>query len=178
MREFWLRGYHATSIPKLESAMGINRQSLYDTFQNKQTLFLHVLQYYHENIIVKNFSYIEQASSPRQGIRSYFSERAKDALSKGEILGCLVTNSIAELAQHDQAIQRQTNVTLKHMIKVFKDTLIRAQKANEISQNIDVESTADMLVNCAQGLFVLSRTNVTGSSVRGIVKQIENLLDK
>lgn len=178
MREFWTRGYHATSIPKLEVAMGISRQSIYDSFDSKQSLFLQVLKHYHQNVIVKNLSSIVDADSPKQAICQYFAARAEDALNNGEIKGCLVTNSIAELAQHNKAVGDQTNITLQYMKKVFQDAITRAKDLQEVPQNIDTESTADLLVNSAQGLFVLSRMNVTKSSVTGVVKQIEKLLAK
>jgi len=178
MHEFWRRGYSATSIPKLEAEMGISRQSLYDTFKSKRDLFLRVLKYYHENIIVKNFSLIEESSSPKDGICEYFRARAKDALSHSDIQGCLVTNSIAELAQHDNQVRAQLNITLQHMRSVFRQALARSQKSNEISNQLDIDSTADFLLNNSQGLFIMSRMNVDKVSANGIVLQIEDLLNK
>lgn len=178
MREFWRKGYSATSIPKLEAEMGISRQSLYDTFKSKRALFLRVLKFYHENIIVKNFLFIENSSSPKDGICKYFRARAKDALNNSDVQGCLVTNSIAELAQHDNQVRTQVNITLQHMRSVFRDALARAQNMNEISNQLDIDSTADFLLNNSQGLFVMSRMNVDKTSVNGIVLQIENLLKK
>ena len=178
MCEFWRKGYSATSIPRLEAEMGISRQSIYDTFKSKRDLFLTVLKYYHKNVIVKNFSLIENSSSPKSGICDYFRARAKDALNNSDIQGCLVTNSIAELAQHDNQVRTQVDITLQHMRCVFRNALSRAQNINEISNQLDIDSTADFLLNNAQGLFVLSRMNMDKSSVNGIVLQIESLLKK
>ena len=178
MHEFWCKGYSATSIPALETRMGISRQSLYDTFKSKRELFLRVLKHYHETVIVKNFSYIENSTSPKQGLCEYFRARAKDALNNSDIKGCLVTNSIAELAQHDNQVRDQTNITLQHMRSVFRNALIRAQSEDEISNNLDVDATADFLLNNSQGLFVLSRMNINKISVDGIIFQIESLLTK
>lgn len=178
MREFWQKGYSATSMPKLEAAMGIKRQSLYDTFKSKRGLFLQVLKHYHENIIKVNFSPIEEASSPKQAICEYFRARAKEAITNSDIKGCLVTNSIAELAQHDSQVCTQTNITLEYMRSIFRDALKRAKNLDEISYKLDIDETADFLVNNAQGMFVLSRMSSKKSSVDGVVTQIENLLTK
>lgn len=178
MREFWARGYHTTSIPRLEAVMGISRQSIYDTFDSKRTLFLQVLKFYQQSVIEKNLSHIEQAASPKQAILDYFMARAEDALKSDVIKGCLLTNSIAELAQHDKEVRDQANITLAYMRKVFKDAIIKSKNLNEVSKDLDTESTADFLVNSAQGLFILSRMNATKSSVNGVVKQIQNLLLK
>jgi len=176
MREFWRKGYSATSIPKLEVVMGIKRQSLYDTFKSKRGLFLQVLKYYHENIIVKNFAPISNSLTPKQAICEYFSLRAKEALTVSDIKGCLVTNSIAELSLHDEQVCEQTNKTLLYMRSTFRDALERAKRLNEISSDLDIDEAADFLVNYAQGLFVVSRMSVTKITPKGVVTQIENLL--
>jgi TetR/AcrR family transcriptional repressor of nem operon len=176
MQEFWRGGYSATSMPRLETAMGINRQSLYDTFNNKRELYLQVLKYYHENVIKPNFAKIESDQSPKQGIINYFQLRAKEALTSSEIKGCLVTNSIAELAMHDKEVADQTNVTLQYMKSVFERALVRAQDLNEIKRNLDVDATANFLVNCAQGLFIMSKMSTSKTSVEGTVAQIKIIL--
>ena len=178
MCEFWKRGYHATSIPRLESAMGIRRQSIYDAFKSKRALFLQVLMYYQQNVIEKNLSQIEFANSPKQAICDYFMARANDAMSDDVIKGCLLTNSIAELAQHDKAVREQTNITLSYMKDTFFKAITKSKQLNEISKDLDAKSAADFLVNSAQGLFILSRMNPTKSSVNGVVLQIEKLLAK
>ncbi len=43
MEVFWTRGYEGTSIQDLVKHMGINRQSIYDTFGDKHSLFLQAL---------------------------------------------------------------------------------------------------------------------------------------
>jgi TetR/AcrR family transcriptional regulator, transcriptional repressor for nem operon len=48
MEVFWSRGYEAASIEDLVKHMGINRQSLYDTFGHKHALYLKALDRYRE----------------------------------------------------------------------------------------------------------------------------------
>jgi TetR/AcrR family transcriptional repressor of nem operon len=43
MEVFWSRGYEAASINTLVKYMGINRQSLYDTFGDKHALYLQAI---------------------------------------------------------------------------------------------------------------------------------------
>lgn len=43
---FWSHGYNGTSLQDLVGTMGINRASLYDTFNDKYSLFLDSLYIY------------------------------------------------------------------------------------------------------------------------------------
>ena len=49
MQTFWVKGYEATSVSDLTTAMGIGRQSLYNSFGPKHTLFLECLDWYCAN---------------------------------------------------------------------------------------------------------------------------------
>ena len=46
MKVFWAHGYEAASLSELLKNMGIGKKSLYDTFGNKQALFLKALEHY------------------------------------------------------------------------------------------------------------------------------------
>ena len=53
MQVFWHKGYEATSMEDLLSAMDLNRGSLYDTFGDKRQLFLKVIDRYCTTFVVE-----------------------------------------------------------------------------------------------------------------------------
>ena len=48
MRLFWEQGYEKTSMQELVSHMGIHKKSMYDTFGDKQSLYVKTLKRYSE----------------------------------------------------------------------------------------------------------------------------------
>ena len=46
MDVFWKKGYEATSIADILSATGLHKGSLYQTFNDKKTLFIATLDHY------------------------------------------------------------------------------------------------------------------------------------
>jgi len=48
MKVFWAKGFHGTSMQDLVDELGVNRQSLYDTFGGKHELFEAALERYRE----------------------------------------------------------------------------------------------------------------------------------
>ncbi|MBW2548533.1 MAG: TetR/AcrR family transcriptional regulator [Deltaproteobacteria bacterium] len=97
MRFFWEQGYEAASMRDLLDVMEIGRQSLYDTFGDKHSLFLASLAYYYE---IGIGSVVAQLSAPDGGlaaIEEYFDGMARRMTTK-PYRSCLLINSAIELA--------------------------------------------------------------------------------
>ena len=57
---FWRHGYNATSFQTLTEGMCINRQSIYDTYGDKHTLFIEALNYYKAKTAASAAAHFEQ----------------------------------------------------------------------------------------------------------------------
>jgi TetR/AcrR family transcriptional regulator, transcriptional repressor for nem operon len=64
---FRARGYEATSLADLESHLGLGRQSLYNTFGDKQTLFHKALDHYRQTA---GESMVEPLNRPEAGVEA------------------------------------------------------------------------------------------------------------
>ena len=98
MEVFWTRGYEGSSIQDLVKHMGINRQSIYDTFGDKHGLFLQALDRYREIQSRKVFAVLERPGSMKKNLRQLFEEAVARSLSAEGRRGCFVGNSMSELA--------------------------------------------------------------------------------
>src|SRR6266568_1383877 len=99
MEVFWTRGYEGASIQDLVKHMGINRQSIYDTFGDKHSLFLQSLDRYREIENRKVFAVLERPGSVKRNLRQLFEEVISRSISaEGRRRGCFVGNSMSELA--------------------------------------------------------------------------------
>src|SRR5919205_4395394 len=72
MELFWKRGYHATSIQDLVDRLGVNRQSLYDTFGGKDQLFQAALERYRELQGIPMRRCLEREGPVREVLREFF----------------------------------------------------------------------------------------------------------
>src|SRR2546426_9846332 len=98
MEVFWSCGYEAASIPDLIKHMGINRQSLYDTFGDKHALYLQALDRYREVEGRKVFELLERPGSVKKTLRQLFEGVVERALCDGQRRGCFMGNAMSELA--------------------------------------------------------------------------------
>ena len=72
MGVFWRLGYESASTETLMKAMGIARQSLYDTFGDKRGLFFAAVDRYDRVVTAKLLAALEEPASGKDAIREFF----------------------------------------------------------------------------------------------------------
>src|SRR4029077_8154543 len=123
MEDFWTRGYERASIQDLVKHMGINRQSIYDTFGDKHSLFLESLDRYREIQSRKVFAVLERPGSVKKNLRQLFEEVVAKALSAEGRRGCFVGNSMSELAGRCEATATKPCNSVASAEKMFQKAL-------------------------------------------------------
>src|ERR1700676_2727693 len=103
MSVFWRKGYEATSTEDLLCAMGIGRQSMYDTFGDKHRLYLEALKCYQAEYGAGMVERLGAASSPLSAIRELLLAVASEP-AEARARGCMQVNAITELAQCDAEV--------------------------------------------------------------------------
>ena len=175
---FWRRGYEATSMTDLVEHLGVGRASIYATFGNKRELYLKAMDRYAET---RDPSLLAELSQPgpalppvRAIVRRYAAEAAHEQL---RALGCLVTNTAAELAPHDAAATRLVERNWDQLEAVLRSALVRAQAQGELPADRDPLALARLLLVLMQGLRVVGRASGDPARVRDAAEQALTLLD-
>ncbi len=160
MEVFWTRGYEATSLQHLVQKTGASRQSIYSDFGGKHELFLAVLDRYQDEVVSPAFSCVEQAEATLSEVEAYFHyqiERAESGGLPGP--GCLIANTITEVAPHDVEIYQRVNAHNERLFlgfrKAFKNEIQTDNTRRHAAPNFDAIAT--MTVIFAQGLWSASR---------------------
>ena len=115
MEVFRRKGFEATSIQDLVNAMGINRGSIYDTFGNKSKLFKLTLSRYQRVSPTQQLLNNSKTGGPRKEIESFFHNLAELHSLPNKKCGCLITNSIAELAYRDEELAVHFKTHIKYI---------------------------------------------------------------
>ena len=166
MELFWLRGYEATTMTDLRLAMGIGRQSLYDTFGDKDQLFAEVLARY----VGFNDSDVAKWLGEKNGltgIRSFFDARVR-SLSSGVRKGCLMINSCVELSVHHESVANQIRKGLENLRKGFEAALSGAKLQGQLSTNTAVADLACFLVSQVSGMVVMAKNKASRKQLQAI----------
>ncbi|MGJ3253073.1 MAG: TetR/AcrR family transcriptional regulator [Elainellaceae cyanobacterium] len=157
MEMFWYKGYEATSVQDLINCMGINRGSLYDTFGDKHSLFLAALDRYRDSKVNERLKVLERSQSGLEAIRQFFYEMVEIRTTGQGCQGCLMVNSLVELALHDDEAAGRVASHATRLEEAFYRALMRARKHGEISEKKNLRAIARFLANSINGICVMAK---------------------
>jgi TetR/AcrR family transcriptional regulator, transcriptional repressor for nem operon len=167
--QFWECGFEATSVQDLCRKLKLNPGSLYGTFGDKRALFVAVFDRYVERVSREAIERIAREPSGLVGISAYFDFLITAIVDGKRRWGCLITNSVIELAAQDPEIARKIGVHFARLETAFAGALERAKALGELDEKNAPGGGASYLVCVVQGLNVLARTKPTRPQLVGIV---------
>ena len=168
MQIFWLKGYEATSLDDLLAAMKIGRQSLYDTFGDKRTLFMEALERYRELTDAYLRGCLADAPSVKAAFQRLFMQ-VVDEPEAHQRRGCLLINSAVELAPHDPETAQLVVAYQRASERLFRRGLELAQARGELPADRDPRALARFLVSALQGLRVMAKADPNKAALRDVV---------
>ena len=155
-RVFIEKGYEATSIQDLVDAMGISRASLYDTFGDKEALFLKVLDRYDNWAYLELEECLNAHESKLDGLRAWF-YRVVDQGSNRRHPGCLMVNSTVERALRDEDCRARSARNFRRSEEAYYDALVEAQRLGEIGEDRNLRALARFLAGTIRGIRVSAK---------------------
>jgi TetR/AcrR family transcriptional repressor of nem operon len=167
---FQERGFEGTSLADLEAHLGLGRQSLYNTFGDKQTLFLKALERYRRRVGEGALAQLDAPAAGLAEIRAFFRASVKSLTAPGSRRSCMVTNTILERGSQDADVLSSCNQARAGLERVFRRALTQAKTRGEVDEGLDVEATATLLVIQNYGLNVLAKTGASAGELNAAVE--------
>ena len=171
MRLFWIKGYEATSIADLTSAMGIGSPSLYAAFGSKNALYAEALSHYGQTYEPLIWARFFSAPTARASVQALLMDSA------AALTGCLVDiphGCMVALA----AISAQENPELAELVRANREqTLTRltkrlrqAKREGEIPPGSDVHALARFVQTVQNGMSILAKDGATRGELESVAK--------
>lgn len=177
MHVFWHKGYEATSMEDLLTAMDLNRGSLYDTFGDKRQLFLKVLDRYCHGFVGEKFSLLDQPGPALPTLRLFIHGMINGVLADPQRRGCLIANTVMELAPHEKDIAGKACQAMKMGEDALFKHLSRAKAQGELAKEKDPRALARFLVTMMQGMMVTIKAGGSAEAVKQSVETALSILD-
>ncbi len=153
---FWDKGYQAGTLAELLEVMGIGRSSFYAAFGDKRALFIECLDEFAQRAQAL-LADARRAHAPLDALRLFFESVGIEGSRRRAHLGCLLVNTVLEMAGVDDELVSRANAHLLARETCFADCLRDAgctpQRAAEL---------AAMLTLVHEGVRVSSRRRLRG----------------
>lgn len=148
---FWRQGYQATTLADLLAAMGIGRSSFYAAFTDKRSFYIECLDLW----AARTLELLEQARAgmpPIDALQNFFERSFVVARGAKASWGCMLVNTVLEMANVDDDLAARASHHLGEMQRVFQACL---QDAGATPAR--AEELAAMLMLFNEGIRVSSR---------------------
>ena len=167
---FWEKGFLGASLQDLMKATGLNKQSLYNAFGDKQELFLKALGLYRTRNLAALKQFLEQVPSPGAALAAFLRHSARLSEVEQCPKGCLIGRTafdqqLAPPGAMDEVRRMQTGVE-----KILTETIEQAQSAGEIGSSQEPQALALLMINTTTGIRVMEQS---GWSKRKIETAVE-----
>ncbi len=106
---------------------------------------------------------------PLQRIEQFFHGLVAHTTNNGSNNGCLLINTLLEVAEDDNAISEVITQTFNQLEAGFAQVLTLAQQYGEISANKNPENLAKLLIVGMFGLRVYSKNNPDPQAINTII---------
>ena len=167
---FWERGYSATGLGELTEHMGIGRQSLYNTFGDKHSLYLEALAHYIDQRMLQIAETLEAEVSPMANLGQLFAFFREEALHSR--CGCMMVNSSTEMGEGDEATSRIVERGLNRLEQLFREHLERALDADELVPGSSPKALARLMLSALNGLAARSRLGLDEDTVDDVFETL------
>ncbi|WP_376870512.1 TetR/AcrR family transcriptional regulator [Albirhodobacter sp. R86504] len=175
---FWAKGYHATSLKDLESALDMRPGSIYAAFGSKEALFAETLQRYGERSLALLQQFQKEAPSPLAGlaaqVRAFGCTPADPAPSRA----CMLVKTLLETPDNDPVLRRQTEEMMQGIEREFAAAFRAAQSAGEIAADADPERLACRLQAAIFGMRAYAQRTDSQDKIEALAEDIARDLER
>ena len=164
---FSQHGYEGTSTQALLEAMGISRQSLYDTYGDKWRLYLESLQRYVGDGVGGHLLALEGAPGGLATLEAFLT-RAVEQASAAAVPACLGVGAVCEFGRTSAEVVAVTESSGRLLSAALKR---RLREASPKAADSDIDETADFLMATLTGIKVAARSGMPRDKLMGIARR-------
>jgi TetR/AcrR family transcriptional repressor of nem operon len=155
MQLFWAEGFETTSIPKLEKHLGINRFSIYDSFESKRNLFVRALDAYTSMLIGDLVEPLETGTGGLSDLEEFVARFEHLFVDQKATRGCLICNTATEIGHRDEEIADRVDAYFARVEAAVFNCLLRARELGEVQgDKRALRDRARVARTCLQGVLM------------------------
>lgn len=171
MELFGAKGYERTSIQDLCEYTGVHRGSLYDTFGDKNALFLKCLDRFRLFYKSSLFLILDESGPPKEILAKFFEKLIENALCESQQRqGCFMANTASEFASFDPNVTIRVEANNLDIENIFYNFLLKAQKSGSLKSKHNLNELSRFFATTRQGIYIMAKTATDPKALQDTVK--------
>jgi TetR/AcrR family transcriptional repressor of nem operon len=162
-------GYEGSSTEALLQAMGIGRQSLYDTFGDKWRLDLDALQRYTADSISDQLRTLNAARSPMEGLRAHLNGAVAKAIADHSP-ACLGISAVCEFGRASPEVAMLSETAHRTLLSTLERRISEAKVEGAVADDVDALEAASFISATLVAIKVSARAGASPENLRGIAR--------
>ncbi|MFT8990379.1 MAG: TetR/AcrR family transcriptional regulator [Gluconobacter albidus] len=167
MDVFWRRGFVASSIDELTTAMNLSRSSLYKRFKDKDGLYQEVLATYADRVLQRMGNI--QADSRRAQLEALLLEFVPEKGGTAKPAGCMLARACSEMTDLPTGGQAVALKGLTGQRTILSRILNAAATNGELASTADVEALTWHFLGVLQAIMNLPQAGATAADLKRMI---------
>ena len=160
---FRAHGFEGTSTPMLVDAMGIGRQSIYDTFGDKWQLYCAAVRRYVASEVEAHLAALRGRPRAIDGLRAMIDRVVRDANE-----ACLGIGSISEFGRSRDDLTSIHAASGRALQGAVSQRLREAQADGDVARDLDADDAAEFLLANVAGIRIAARGGARPRQLRAL----------
>jgi AcrR family transcriptional regulator len=180
LKMFAEKGFHETRLDDIAAAAGFSKASLYNYYEDKEAIFLHILIRMHEKIseslkveIQKNRHIRENLNAMIRSIFRIFNENFSFSMSMSD-LKIIAPTSIEKFQKHHEQLMSHFKQHSKEIAELSISVFSMGRQRGEIATLVDDKTLAQFVTSLMHG--VLSDCKASGK-IGDIEKHVKDIME-
>jgi len=168
---FWERGYEATSLSDLTSAMGIAGPSLYAAFGSKEQLFRETVELYSRLDGAIADRALAEEPTARAAIERMLRENARAYVRAGQPSGCMIVLAATNVTPANKGVGDYLAELRRNSRAAILARLERGVAEGDLPPGTDVRALAGFVSTVMHGLSFEARDGLSEAALEATVER-------
>ncbi|MGN6287092.1 MAG: TetR/AcrR family transcriptional regulator [Afipia sp.] len=165
IKVFGEHGFAGTSAGMLTDAMGIGRQSLYDTFGDKWQFYCLAVQSYSESETSAHIAALGEGDRAIDGIRAMIARVVATARRP-----CLGSSSVSEFGSKQKDLADVRAPSAQRLQRALTDSIVAAQAEGDVAGDVAPPELAAFLIAQIAAIRLAARGGATHAALASLAQ--------
>ena len=167
---FWSKGFSATSLDDLSTAMSMNRPSIYRAFGDKETIYRKAMAQFCGRMEEAIESTMFAEEDLRKALTRFYREALAIYTSGDQPKGCMVMSTAVSAAGSHPEIQADLLNVIRTIDRKIKTRLQQAMEAGRLPADFDASTRAGIAQALLHSLSLRARAGETTRRLEKLIK--------